>query len=289
MLAPVENDRREDEKECDMGNSSGFNGGEADNLLAGIFDDIADAAEREAEDTQKRVRSQQDALETNLKQEEELRRVAAATHLNAESERKNEVVQRRTARMQALEVEQLKAEGKWVDPEEADRRAKEAEAQREREREERRAELARQEAARPLAQARVPQQSTADQGVPWLPKLAGAIALVVVVLILALARQSGYEVDTNTYAKSFRTPTIVAVAALEMDTQMLPQETSPKVAGTIAEAKPATRARAKNRRRKSSSKPNKKATTSAAKKKQNDKADELEQLINSTDPFGSSL
>ena len=280
-----------------MSDKSNWNqGNEADDLLAGIFDDTAVAAQREEENVQERIQSIQRESEQQKLHEEERRKQEAASRLSEESARQEQAVARRTARMKALEIETLKEQGKWVDPEEIARKEREA-AERIRQ-EAMRAEEERRRAAAQREAAAAATQSAANEPNPIFRRVAIGVIAAVITAFVAVQLAPGYEADTSTYSKAFRSPEVVTVAVMEMETVLIPTE-APAAAAVDAETSKSTttqRRRTTTKRRRSASRSRSKASSTKKapakkkkKKKKNKKADELENLINGANPFGSNF
>lgn len=260
----------------------------ADDLLAGILNDT----EEEAADEQRRIEAEIQAKEEakRLAEEEEAirRKAEAEARVTAEMDRQGDLEKRRTLRMEALRVEDLKAKGEWVEPvDEAAEAAKAAEAERKKQQEQaRQAELAaaqhapspEQQAAARAAQAQsAPQESKSN-------KLGIVLGLLVLVAIglggaLFMMTQNSYEIDQTPYAKTVYQPQDQEVKLVTMGFTPLP-----KVEKKV-EKEPEKKTR--RRRSRSSSRSRSRSKSKSKSKKENKSGLKLD--LSGTDPFGAGF
>lgn len=263
---------------------------DANDLLAGILDETEDDAKAEEERIQAQIQARDAEERRQRDAENERKRREAEARISAETERQGHVQERRTARMEALKIEDLKARGEWIDPAILAKEQAEAAA---RFREEEDAKIRRDA----IAAAAV--QSAAAVGGP-IPantntsntKLYASLGVVAALVLVGggvlFAMSQGYEVDQTAYSKTVFKPKEVAVALVEKGFTPLP-----KAEVAAVEEEPAAKSsRRSSRSSKSSSKASSKPAAKTAKtdsvgKAANAKADKLKDLLNSSsDPFG---
>lgn len=266
-------------------NQSWASDDDASDLLAGILNETEEEARAEQERIEAELRARE-AEERRQKEAEEARLLAEANaRITAEMDRQEGLEKRRTMRMEALRVEELKERGEWVDPA---IKAAEAEAARKAE-EARIAREAAQQAALLLAQQ---QQAAAAQAQPVVAAtpapnksntpiyILAAVALLVLGLgggLFALT-QNSYEVDNKTYAKAVYQPKDPEIKLVTMGFTPLPKvEEKP-----VQEDKPAARPSTRPRPRPTPSRP-------AADNKKSDKKPGLKLDLSGTDPFGAGF
>ena len=181
----------------------------ADDLLADIFSDTATAAAMEEQRLEAEIKRREQQEEQRRHEEEQRRLQEAEAKLRDEQQRQNQLEQRRTARMEAIKVEDLKAKGEWVDPaiEEAKRKAEEERRIRE--------EAARQ--AEILAEQRLAAQQARDAQAPvvapaqvapaksnrgaFIALGAAAVAVLGAGAVIAAMTLGAYQLDPAPYAK----------------------------------------------------------------------------------------
>lgn len=263
---------------------------DAENLLAGILDETEDVARAEQERIEAELRAKEEEERRKKDLADRAKKEEAAAKLSAEMERLQQVQQRRTEKLEALKIEELKARGEWVDPEE-ERRKLEAKLQQE-------AELA---AMKQAAEEKARRKAAAEVGgaegvaavgpapVPQKSANMGFVAGIVVALLIALGGGAalafgGYELDQATYSKAVFAPKEQEVALVEKAFTPLPKP-EPVVEQVEEESKPARRG---SRTRVAAAKPKEKAAPISSKPKENKSskaASDLEKALN-TDVFG---
>jgi len=261
---------------------------DANDLLAGILDETEDDAKAEEQRIQAQIQAR-DAEERRLRDaENERKRREAEARISAETERQGHVQERRTARMEALKIEDLKARGEWIDPAILAKEQAEAAAKF---REEEDAKIRRDAIAAAAVQsaaAGAPMPANTNTSNTKLYVSLGVVAAVLLVSVSGLdARSQGYEVDQTAYAKTVFKPKEVAVALVEKGFTPLPK------AEVVVEEEPAAkkssrRSRPSRSSSKSSSKPAAKTPkTDAVGKAGAKRAKDLESILgSSSDPFG---
>ena len=263
----------------------------ADDLLAGILDETALDAQAEEERIQAEIRKREEEEARKRQEEQDRKRLDAEARISAEQERQNEVKERRTQRMQALKIEDLKERGEWIDPEIAAAKERAAEAARLKAEEDAarhaaQLERARQEVAPMPGQAAAPAKSNTGLFIGLAAVVAAVIIAGVAIGVLA---GGGYEVDAQQYSKAVYSPKDVQVALVEKGITPLPKA-EPAVAP--AEEPRTTRRSSRRSSRKSSAKSkkskgivSKKSTKIGTSGKK--KVNKLEKMLNSNnDPFG---
>lgn len=268
---------------------------DAENLLAGILDETEDVAKAEQERIEAELRAKEDEERRKKEDEQRKKKEAAAARLSAELERLEKVEQRRTAKMEALKIEDLKDRGEWIDPEIErkkleDKIKKEAELQAMKEA----AEIEARRKAQPQQAAGMSMGSSAPEQKSNIGVIIGAV-LVAVLLGgggLAFAVVGGYEVDQATYSKAVFAPKDEQVAVVTKGFTPIPQ---PEPVVEEEDDEPDTKRRRRTRPRRqaaaSKSKPEKKSDPISGKPKQNkanEKANALEDALN-TDVFGGGF
>ena len=182
---------------------------DAADLLSGILDETEDDALLEQQRIEAELQAKEESERMAREAEEQRKRADAEAKLSAELDRLEQVAERRTQKIEALKIEELKERGEWIDPEVE--RAK-VEAQRR--------EQAEAEAMKIAAQAQAQQMISAPMTMPNAQKKSpiGLIAIIAV-LVLSLAGVAGgfayttrYQVDNTTYAKSVFNPASNKVA-----------------------------------------------------------------------------
>ncbi|MFU8804850.1 MAG: hypothetical protein ACNA8W_13630 [Bradymonadaceae bacterium] len=245
---------------------------DAGDLLAGILSETEDDALLEQERIEAEIRARE-AEEKRRKEEEELRKRAEAdARISAEHERQEQVKKRRTQKIEALKIEELKESGQWKPPEE---------------------EIVPQPVqAAPVAQtAPVPVAAArpshyVDEPEPQKSNSKGLAILGVIIALIVVAAGAvvalaggGYEPDTTPYTKAVYSPKDSQTLLVEMAFAPIPKA-EPKV----EEPAPAARRRPVRRAapRPAAAASSAPAKTTTSKKKQ--KA--LEGLDLDFDPFG---
>lgn len=270
---------------------------DAENLLAGILDETEDVAKAEQERIEAELRAKEEEQRRLKEEQDRKRKEAAAAKLSAELDRLEKVEQRRTAKLEALKIEDLKDRGEWVDPEEERRKLeekirKEAELTAMKEAAESEARLKHQSDKNPavVAQGAMPEASRSSNA-----GLMAALGIIVALLIggggVAFAMVTGYEIDGATYSKATFAPKDQQIAMVEKGSTPIPTE-EPVVEEAEEEEKTTTRRkRQRPRRVASKSKPKKKAKPISGKPEQNKankKADDLAKALE-TDIFGGGF
>lgn len=232
---------------------------DANDLLAGILSDTEEEAAAEQQRIEAELKAREEEERRQKEEEEARRRAEAEARMTAEMDRQGDLEKRRTMRMEALRIEELKERGEWVDPEvkaaeeEAARREKEAEAAR------LAALAAERQAPTPEQQAQAQAAGASSQKEPAASKTPLIILGVVGALVVALAvvfvllAQGGYEVDQRSYAKVVYQPKDPEVKLVTMSFSPLPkveeeeekEEPKPAARRTVRRAAPAKKAPAK--------------------------------------------
>lgn len=263
---------------------------DAENLLAGILDETEDIAKAEQAKIEAELRAKED--EERLKREatERAKKEEAAARLSAEMERLEKVEQRRTAKLEALKIEDLKERGEWIDPE-VERRKLEAKLQEE-------AELAAmKQAAEEKARRKQHVETQADAGPMSAPTAQQSnnnlmaiggilLALVVAIGVGAAVMLGGYELDQATYSKAVFAPKDQQVAMVEKSMTAIPKPEPVIEEKQDGTSKPTRRQT--SRRAPAAKKETKKSAPISGAPKQNEsnkKAKALEDALN-TDVFG---
>lgn len=261
---------------------------DANDLLAGILDETEQDAKAEEQRIQAEIQAREAEERRKKEAEEEKKRREAEARISAELERQNSVQERRTARMEALKIEDLKAKGEWVDPailaaKQAEELAKQRAAQDE---EIRREAIA--AAAVKAASTDMPMPANTNQSNTKLYAMLGIVAALVLVgggVLFAMSQ--GYKADQTQYSKTVFKPKDVAVALVEKSFTPIP-----KVVEEVVEEEPKSSRRSSSSSRRSSTKSAAKAApspkTDAVGKAANKKANALEEMLKSSggDPFG---
>lgn len=89
---------------------------DAGSLLAGILDDTETAAAAEEAALQQNIEAKRAQEQAERERVEQLKAQAARQRIEGEAQRQEQIAKRRTERMKALQIEDLKANGQWVDP-----------------------------------------------------------------------------------------------------------------------------------------------------------------------------
>lgn len=260
---------------------------DANDLLAGILDETEDDAKAEEQRIQAQIQAREEEERRLRDAENERKRREAEARISAETERQGHVQERRTARMEALKIEDLKARGEWVDPailakEQAEEAARFREEEEARIRREAIAAAAVQSAA---ATGPVPANSNASN-TKLYATLGVVAALVLVGGSVLIAMSQGYVADQTAYTKTVFKPKDVAVALVEKGFTPLPKV---EVVEEVVEEPKKRRSSRRSSARvssKSSTPAKKTAKTDKVGKAANEKADALKDLLNnSSDPF----
>lgn len=269
---------------------------DANDLLAGILDETESDAKAEEARIQAEIQAREEEERRKREAEEEKKRREAEARISAEMERQNTVQERRTARMEALKIEDLKARGEWVDPAELARIQEEEDAKRRKAEEEQ----IRREAIAAAAVREVQQQAAATGGPAVAANtnqsnktmmfgIAGVAALILVAGGVLLAMSNGYTPDQQQYSKTVFKPKDVTVALVEKGSTPIPkvEEVAPE-----EDSKPSVR-RGSSSPRKTTAAVTKPAGKPAVKedkvgKAAKAKANALEDMLKSSgsDPFG---
>jgi len=235
---------------------------DANDLLAGIFDQTEEDAAEEQRRLDAELKAREEAERLAKEEEAERRRLAAEARVTAEMDRQDGLEKRRTLRMEALRVEDLKAKGEWVDEAAiAAQKAAEAEAALKKQQEEARlaaAAAAALHAPSPEQQAAAYAAQAQAAAPPAKSKTLGIVLGLVVLLVLGLGgalfaiSQGGYEVDQTSYAKVVYQPQEQEVKLITMGFTPLPKvekkvekEPEPKRATTTTRRRAAPKPKAK--------------------------------------------
>ena len=256
---------------------------DAGSLLAGILDETETAAQDEHLRLEEEMRARHEQQRLHKEELERQRAAEAEQRLHAEQHRQDELKQRRTARMEAIRIEDLKEKGEWIDPavEEA-KRAREAadreEAERARDQELQRQQmqLQMQQMAQPAspAAALVPPQKSSNKGA--LLALAAVLFLVVGAgAALAALMTQRYEPDPTDYVKTELKPIESKDIVTVVGSTPLPKP-EPVVVAEVEE-EPKTKRRTKPRR------------SSSNKDKKKDKKPKKKNLFSDDDLFGGGF
>ncbi len=226
---------------------------DANDLLAGILNETADDAAAEEAKVQAEIEAKLEAERSAKAQARAAKLAEADARISAERERQEKLNERRTAKMEALRIEDLKAKGEWVDPAEIARQQAEAEAQR-------RADEARLAAAMAEVTPQPTVQPIATIAPPPSNRGFGAVAVALALLGLIGAvgltiglTQSGYELDQTAYAKAVYSPKDTTVGQLDTAFEVIP-----KAAPAVSEPKTEQAERPKRNNRPKTNKPPKK-------------------------------
>lgn len=262
---------------------------DANDLLAGILDETEQDAKAEEQRIQAEIQAREEAERRKREAEEERKRLEAEARISAEVERQNTVQERRTARMEALKIEDLKARGEWVDPAIlAKKQAEELAKQREVNDEQiRQSAVAAAAVSAASANAPLPVAKASNA------KLFAAVGILAILVMGAggvlFAMSKGYEPDPAQYTKTLYKPKDVAIALVEKGSTPIPKVEEP----TSDEEPLAKTSRRSNRRstssvKRSTAKAKPSPKTDKVGKAANRKADALEKILNSSgsDPFG---
>jgi hypothetical protein len=197
---------------------------DAGDLLAGILDDTATEAALEQQRIEADLKAREEEERRRKAAEEERKRLEAEARISAEMDRLEQIEKRRTQKVEALKIEELKASGQWKPPEEpVERKQPDAAA------------IQAAIAAQAAMAAPVPQAAAQPmaQAMPMAPEpqskkpvaiLGGVVALVVVaaVAVVALAG-GGYELDNTPYTKAVYSPKDSQTLLVEMAFAPLPK------------------------------------------------------------------
>lgn len=264
---------------------------DANDLLAGILDETENDAKAEEQRIQAEIQAREAEERRKREAEEERKRREAEARISAEMERQNTVQERRTARMEAMKIEDLKAKGEWIDPAVVARQQAEAEEKRRREEEAEIRRKAMEQAAMQAAQAQHALPAQAQAAPANNNKLFASIGAVAALVLVSggvlLAMAGGYEVDKTPYTKTVFKPKDVAIALVEKGSTPIP-----KVEEAPVEEETKTVRRSSSPRKATASVS--KATAKPAAKEDkvgkaaNKKASALEDMLKSSgsDPFG---
>ena len=224
---------------------------DAADLLSGILDETEDDALLEQQRIEAELQAKEESERMAREAEEQRKRADAEAKLSAELDRLEQVAERRTQKIEALKIEELKERGEWIDPEVE--RAK-VEAQRR--------EQAEAEAMKIAAQAQAQQMISAPMTMPNAQKKSpiGLIAIIAV-LVLSLAGVAGgfayttrYQVDNTTYAKSVFNPASNKVAMIEMGFTPVPKKKAVVVVDEAPKAKSSRKSSKSSRKGRTASK-----------------------------------
>lgn len=250
----------------------------ADDLLADIFSDTATAAAMEEQRLEADIKRREQEEELKRQQEEQRRLQEAESKLKEEESRQQQLEQRRTARMEAIKVEDLKARGEWVDPAIEEAKKKAEEERRIREEATRQAEIM---TAQKIAeqQARTPEPMPNPAAAqPVAPKSkAPMIALAAVLIavigaggVIAALTLGSYKIDQTAYAKVTLEPKEAKDLLAVKSFNPLPKE---EPLAAVAPSDDDSSKKKSSGRRKTKSRPSAKTKTKPAGKKKGLKLD----------------
>lgn len=218
---------------------------DAGSLLAGILDDTETAAAKEEAALQDNIKAKRERELAEREIAEQRKAEATRQRLEGEAQRQKQLAERRTARMQAIEIEDLKANGQWVDPAEqqaADPNAGRAEHQTPLPEEmqaqlealqERMAELQNQ----PTHQEQLPVgEASGASPMVWFALAAAIIAVLGGSAVLGAMSLNAYSPDQTSYAKVTLQPkderqliTQVGIEAIKPEPAVVAEPEKPKV------------------------------------------------------------
>ncbi len=267
---------------------------DASDLLAGILDETEDDAIAEQARLDAELNAKKEEERIALQSAEESRKQEAASKLSAEMNRLEGVEQKRTEKLQAIEVEELKARGEWIDPEIERRRLEEVRQQ------EALARAEEQEAA--FEDARVPTGHAVNAAVPAAAKsklpliILGVLGVLLIVAGVAAATiLGGYSADNTSYAKAVFVPKTPEANLVEKSFTATPRK---KKAAAVADSSSSKRSKSRKSKSRSRSKSrtktkSKKRATAPknlrGKQKQNKASSALEKALKkNNDVYGSS-
>ena len=269
---------------------------DASDLLAGILDETEDEAIAEQQRLDAELRAKQEREKQALVSAEENRKREAADKLSAEMNRLEGVKQKRTEKLQAIQVEELKARGEWVDPEEERRKV---EALRQQEIDKARSAAEHQAAiaaasAVPEGSVRMPTSGSAAKS-----KLPLIIMGILGVLVIAggvggSILMGGYSADNTSYAKAVFAPKTPETNLVEKS--FMPTPKKKRAAAVADDSSPSRKSksrRSKSRRSKSRvaktdrKKSKKKSRSITSKPKKNGAANALEKALKNNNVYGS--
>lgn len=263
---------------------------DAGDLLAGILNETEVDARAEEERIQREIQAREAEERRRYEMEEARKRQEAEARISAEMERQNQNAERRTQKMEALKIEDLKARGEWVDPEiEAAKKRAEEEAKRQAAEQQALAEARRAAAEAKVASEAVMSAAPAPVAANTNSKMKFVVGGLIAALLIAAgtlgAVASGsYEPDVTPYSKVTYSPKDVQVAMVEHGFTLIPKA-EPET--TAEEPKRTSRSTSVARKSTSTTKAAPTPKTDAVGKKANQRTSELEKMLQSAgDPFG---
>ncbi|MBA2662924.1 MAG: hypothetical protein H0U74_11550 [Bradymonadaceae bacterium] len=222
---------------------------DAGDLLAGILSDTESDATMEQQRIEAEMNARQEEARRIKESDERQRRAEAEARISAEMDRLQEVEKRRTQKIEALKIEDLKESGQWKPPEEAAevKQAREAQAQM----------AAAQMAALHAPQPQAPAQQQMAQAPVAVEKKSNVLPLAILGAVLVLVvgaggiafalMTGGYKVDNTAYTKAVYSPKDNQILLVEKGFSPLPKE-EPRVeeasAASARTARPRTTAAA---------------------------------------------
>ncbi len=263
---------------------------DASDLLAGILDETEDDAIAEQARLDAELQAKKEQERQALASAEESRKQEAANKLSAEMNRLEGVNQKRTEKLQAIEVEELKARGEWIDPE-VERQKVEALRQQEAEA----ARIAAQQQAAVAAAAVVPTagpiQPTAKSKLPLI--VLGLFAVLVIAGgVIGATMFGGYSADNTSYAKAVFVPKTPEANLVEKSFTATPRKKKAAAVVDNSSKRSKSKSRTKSSRTKTARVADKKTTSKKSnlrgKQKKNKASKALEKALKNSDVYGSS-
>ena len=217
---------------------------DAGSLLAGILDDTETAAAKEEAALKENIDAKRERERTERELAEQRRAEATRQRLEGEAQRQKQLAERRTARMQAIQIEDLKANGQWVDP--AEERAVDPNQGRAEHQTPLPEEMQAQLEALQERMAELQNQSTHPDQAPvgqtneprpmlWLALAAAIIAVLGGSAVLGAMSLNAYSPDQTSYAKVTLQPkderqliTQVGIEAIKPEPAVVAEPEKPK-------------------------------------------------------------
>lgn len=260
---------------------------DAGSLLAGILDETETAAQVEQSRLEAEMKAKQEEERLRKAEEERQRVHEAEQRLNAEHSRQNQLKQRRTERMEALRIEDLKEKGEWIDPAIEQARLAAEEARRVEESQQHQMEVQMQQMQQQMQQMAQPAantnqaaaQATATQKAsskgPFIALAAVLFMVVAAGAVIGGLMSQQYEPDATNYPKFTMNPVDSEDVVTTAGVTPLPEPEPVVVAEVAPEVK-------KSKKRRSSGK--KRSSKKSTKKKKGKKFE-----FNDKDLFGGGF
>lgn len=264
---------------------------DAADLLSGILSETEDEALAEQQRLENELRAKQEAERLEVEAEEQRKRAEAEAKLSAEMNRLQQVAERRTAKIEALKIEELKERGEWIDPE-VERAKLEAERQKQIESEKIRIEAEMQAKASVESATRLPSPTPQKKSSAGLFVIAAFLVLAAVGTAIGVVLMSQYKVDNTSYAKAVHQPTSNKIAMVEKGFTPIPKAAPAVENAVAADSKSSAKSSKRKKTRKSTSRASsskskpKKSNAITGKPKKNKASKKLDDLLNSGDIFG---